>query len=187
MGMNAVGFARAEELCRHDPDEPPEKRICWDDVRWNENFINVRDEVAKTRVGRPAGLPKNLKQMLQPLRGEGPLYEGTRLDAAYQKIARRAGVRLKYNAFRRSNISYEMLLARNATEVATKAGNSVAIIESNYRNRSVTLAQAKAWRKMKPQVPWGSALHGKKPKTKPSLPKGGRAANGRFQSTSEAR
>jgi hypothetical protein len=137
--------------------------------------------VAKTRQSRPAGLPRNLKQMLQPLRGKGPLYRETRLDLAYQKIARRAGVKLKYNALRRSNITYEMLLARNATEVATKAGNSVAIIESNYRNRGATLAQAKKWRKLMPQVAWGSALRNEKPKPKPVLPKDGRATNGRFR------
>ena len=71
MAANGFGFARAEELCRHDPDEPLEKRVCWEDLRWREKIIYVRDEVAKTKEGRPAGLPKNLNQMLRPLRGKG--------------------------------------------------------------------------------------------------------------------
>jgi hypothetical protein len=124
--------------------------------------------------------------MLRPLRGKGALYKETRLDLAYQKIARRAGVKLKYNAFRRSCITYEMLLAKNATEVANKAGNSVAIIESNYRNRNATITQAKKWRKLKPQVVWGSALRNQKPKAKPVLPKDRRASNGRFQPAQSA-
>ncbi len=74
-----------------------------------------------------------------------------------------------------------MLLAKNATDVATKAGNSVAIIESNYRNRSATLAQARKWNKLKPQVKWGSAVRSKKFKPKPFLPKERRNANGRFE------
>jgi len=187
LATNGFGFIRAEELCRHDPDEPLDKRVCWEDVRWRENTIYVRDEVAKTKEGRQAGLPKNLKQMLRPLRSKGALYKETRLDLAYQKIARRAGIKLKYNALRRSNITYEMLLAKNATEVATKAGNSVAIIESNYRNRNATLAQARKWKRLKPQVAWGSALRNQKNKPKPFLPKDRRAASGRFQSSPRLR
>jgi hypothetical protein len=178
MVVNGFGYVRAEELCRHDPDEPLEKRASWQDIRWSQNFIDVRDEVAKTKHGRKAGLPKNLKAMLRPRRGKGAIYSETRLDLAYQKIARKARVKLKYNALRRSCITYGMLLARNATEIATKAGNSVAIIESNYRNRKATLAQARKWVRIKPRVAWGSARRPERPKA--PLPKGRRGADGRF-------
>jgi hypothetical protein len=152
------GFLRTEELCRRDPDEPLENRASWEDINWEENFIYVRKEVSKTKEGRRAGLPKTLKAMLRPRRGSGPIFTLPRLDVEYQKIAKFAGVKLKFNAFRHSCLTYAMLLAHNATEVANKAGNSVAIIERNYRNRNATLKEARRWAAIVPQVAWGSAV-----------------------------
>ena len=158
--LMVVGFGstRSEESCKQDPDEPMEHRILWEDILWNENYINIRPEVAKTGVDRRAGLPANLKAMLQPLRGTGPLYAGKRLDLAFAAITAKAGVTWKFNGPRHSCITYDMLLAPNATEVANRSGNSVAMIERCYRNTKATRSQAEAWFSIQPRVAWGSLL-----------------------------
>jgi hypothetical protein len=161
MAATAFGSLRAEELCRQDPDAPLEDRVCWEDVFWREKFIWVRDEADKNSQGRRAGMPNNLIEMLRPRKDKGPLYSGSRLDLAYQEIAKKAGVEWMHNALRHSCLTYLMLLAANATEGATGAGNSVAIIEARYRNRRATKAEARKWFKLKPRVAWGSALRSK--------------------------
>jgi hypothetical protein len=156
--ISGFGFLRSEELCCQDPDESMNARLAWEDFRWTDNFIHIREEVSKTDEARSAGLPPNLKEMLLPRCGVGPIYPGKRLDLEYQKIVSNAGIAWKYNALRHSCLTYAMLLAHNATEVATKAGNSVAMIESNYRNRTATMEQALQWNSIKPGTAWGSAL-----------------------------
>jgi hypothetical protein len=103
-------------------------------------------------------MPERLIKMLLPLKSTGPVYTKTRLDLAYAKIARRAGIEWKHNALRHSAITYDMLLSPSPAEVANRAGNSVAIIESSYRNRGATVDQAKAWFKLSPKEKWGCAV-----------------------------
>jgi hypothetical protein len=157
LAIQGFGSVRAEELCGQDPNEPLEHRLAWEDVMWREGYILIRPEVSKTRELRKAGLPKNLKKMLYPLRGRGPICPGTRLDLAYSAIAVAAGVTWKQNAHRHSCLTYDMLLAPNATEVANRAGTSVITIETYYRNRHATRKQALDWFSLKPRVGWGKA------------------------------
>jgi len=155
--ISDMGSSVMLELCGQNPDEPLEHRLAWEDVMWKEGNILIRPEVSKTRELRKAGLPKNLKKMLYPLRGRGPIYPGTRLDLAYSAIAVAAGVTWKHNAHRHSCLTYDMLLAPNATEVANRAGTSVITIETYYRNRHATRGQALDWFSLKPRVGWGKA------------------------------
>jgi hypothetical protein len=157
-----VGFGstRSEESCKQDPDEPMEHRIQWSDFIWDEDYLDIRREVAKTGVDRHARLPANLKEMLKPLRGTGPLYAAKRLDLAFAAITAKAGVTWKFNGLRHSCITYDMLLAPNAVEVANRSGNSVSMIERCYRNTKATRAQAEAWFSIQPRIAWGSLLPG---------------------------
>ena len=93
VALAVIGFGsgRSEECCKQDPDESLEHRIWWEDLMWAKKYINIREEVAKTRVDRHAGLPANLKSMLKPLAGTGPIYTGKRLDLAFAAIAAKAG------------------------------------------------------------------------------------------------
>jgi hypothetical protein len=114
--------------------------------------------VAKTRASRKAGLPNNLAKMLMPHRASGSLYSGRRLDLAYAAIAAKAGVTWKCNGLRHSCLTYDVLLAPNATEVALRSGNSIAMIEAHYLNTSATREQAVRWFRLRPRVAWGSLL-----------------------------
>lgn len=159
MATVAFGSNRSEELCKQDADAPLEHRLCWEDFRWNgKRYVDIRLEVAKTWEPRKAGLPSNLARMLMPHRASGPLYSGRRLDLAYAAIAAKAGVTWKCNGLRHSCLTYDVLLAHNATEVALRSGNSIAMIEAHYLNTSATKEQALQWFSLRPRIPWGSLL-----------------------------
>ena len=158
MAIGAFTAIRSEELYSVDPDKSDEDQIAWEDFRWKEKFIYVREEVSKLRVARNVPMPDRLIKMLLPLKGTGPVYKETRLDLAYSRIARRADVTWKHNALRHSAITYDMLLSPSPAEVANRAGNSIAVIESSYRNRGATVDQAKSWFKLSPKKKWGSAI-----------------------------
>ncbi len=156
MVVAAFTAIRTEEIAPVNPDRLANERLTWEDFRWRENFIHIREEVAKLKRSRHVQLRKNLHEMLLPRLGSGPIYAAKRLDLAYAKIAQKAGITWKRNGLRHSAITYDMLLSPSPAQVANRAGNSVATIESNYRNRGATKAQAVAWFKLLPQVPWAS-------------------------------
>ena len=158
LAITSFSAIRTEEIYTEDPKKPRESRLCWEDFRWKENIICVREETDKKKQGRLVPIQKNLRQMLYPLRGKGPVYKDVRLDLEYAKIAAKAGVLWKANAHRHSAITYDMLLSNNPAEVANRSGNSLAVIESNYRNRGATKTQAKDWFKLRPAAKWGSAV-----------------------------
>jgi hypothetical protein len=161
MVVTGLGSTRSEECSKQDPEEPLEHRIQWEDIMWDENSIEIRDVVAKTGESRNAGLPLNLKEMLLPLRGSGQLYTGKRLDLAYAAIAAKAGVPWVSNGLRHSCLTFDMLLAPNATEVANRSGNSVEMIERCYRNTKAKREHAVEWFALRPRVAWGSLLTSK--------------------------
>ena len=156
--LAATGFGaiRSEELFTEDESKPRETRLCWEDFFWKEDVIKVRKETDKNKRGRIVPIRKNLRQMLYTLRGKGPLYTELRLDLEYAKIAAKAGVVWKANAHRHSAITYDLLISRNPAEVANRSGNSLAVIESSYRNPFATRSQAVAWFKLHPQAKWAS-------------------------------
>jgi hypothetical protein len=156
MVISAFTAIRSEELYSVDPDKTEEDQLTWEDFRWKEKFIYIRAEISKLQVSRNVPLPKELMKMLEPLKAQGPVYTETRLDAAYARIARKAGIKWKHNALRHSAITYLMLLSNSPAEVANQAGNSISVIESSYRNRGATKDQAQAWFKLRPRVKWGS-------------------------------
>ena len=156
MAISAFTAIRSEELFSPDPDSTDEEQVNWEDFRWKDKFIYIREEVAKLKIARNVPLPDQLIKMLKPLKGTGPVYKEPRLDEAYVKIARKAGIKWKHNALRHSAITYLMLLSNSPAEVANQAGNSISVIESSYRNRGATGDQAQAWFKLRPRVKWGA-------------------------------
>jgi hypothetical protein len=156
MAITAFTAIRTEELCSPDPKATAEIVLHWEDFRWKEKFIYIREEVDKNGVARDVPMPPVLMKLLQPFKGKGKVYPDKRLDLHYSAIAAKAGLKWKTNAPRHSAITYAMLLSDSPAEVANRSGNSVQTIESNYRNRGATKSQALAWFKLKPKVKWGS-------------------------------
>jgi hypothetical protein len=158
MALTAITAIRTEEICSPDPDAKDEVVLHWEDFRWKEKFIYIREEVDKNGVARNVPMSPVLVRLLKPLRGTGKVYPGKRLDLHYAAIATKAGIPWKTNAPRHSAITYDMLLSNSPAEVANRSGNSIPTIESNYRNRGATKDQALAWFKLQPRVKWGSAV-----------------------------
>lgn len=156
MVLGAFGYMRSEELCRREA--PIHRRLQWEDFRWKERFIWIRPEVAKNGTSREIPLTNHLKNLLWPLRKEGPVYPDARLDLDYAEISSAAGVTWKANALRHSCLTYAMLTEPVPSVVANRGGNTVSVIESNYRNRGATADQAKKWLSLKPKVIWGSGI-----------------------------
>ena len=156
MALGAFGYMRSEELCRKNA--PLQRRLQWEDFRWEEDFIYIRPEVAKNADDRNIPLTSQLKKLLWPLRGEGAVFTEARLDLVYADISNAAGVPWKANALRHSCLTYAMLTEPIPSVVANRAGNSVSMIEANYRNRGATTDQAKRWFSLQPSVKWGSPI-----------------------------
>jgi hypothetical protein len=156
MAITAFTAIRTEEICSPDPDATDEVVLHWEDFRWKEKFIYVRDAVDKNGVARPVPMSPLLIKLLTPFKGKGKVYPGKRLDLHYSAIAAKAGIKWKTNAPRHSAITYDMLLSNSPAEVANRSGNSIQTIESSYRNRGATRSQALAWFKLQPKVKWGA-------------------------------
>jgi integrase len=132
-----MGFAgvRAEEL----------KRLEWQHFDFVERHLVVPDTIAKTESRRIVPLPDNLYQWLRPHRKEsGKVCEFVNLAIVYAHRAKKVGVTWKRNGLRHSYISYRTALTKNVAQVALEAGNSPAIVHSNYL-KFVSESVAKEW------------------------------------------
>lgn len=143
-------------------------RLDWHDVKFDTGFIIVEKGKAKTASRRVVPMSENLKEWLGPYskrRGRvwphshAYLYEALQATAAATAVeanAERGGdamdaVKWKQNALRHSFISYRVAEIQDVNKVALEAGNSPAMIFSNYREL-VTPNDAKKWFAIKPEV-----------------------------------
>ena len=146
-------------------------RLDWRDIRLAERVIVVEAENAKTAARRIVPISDNLAGWLAPhLRTFGPVNPssesgdvGNALGDRLERVATRAKVAWVRNGFRHSFITYRVAALKDVAAVALEAGNSPAIIFSNYRALA-TEAEARAWFEVRPQgeaaniVPMASAV-----------------------------
>lgn len=136
-------------------------RMEWQDINFQQNFIEVSKHKAKTASRRLAPLLPNLKQWLHPLRKErGKVLDGVRDEFHLAKLFREAIVTIRtadempfrpvHNGLRHSFVSYRLAVVKNAAQVALEAGNSPKIIMTNYREL-VAPGEAKAWFAIRPE------------------------------------
>lgn len=142
------------------------ERLDWHDVRFDSGFIVVEKGKAKTAARRVVPVTENLKAWLKPYaksRGEvwghGQTYlyhvlrattAATGIEADLEKrIEALEPVQWKQNALRHSYISYRVADIQDVNKVALEAGNSSAMIFSNYREL-VAPQDAKKWFAVKP-------------------------------------
>lgn len=127
-------------------------RLKWEDILWDESAIEIRADVAKTRVRRLAPLNQPAAAWLQGWRRKkGPVIPVVRHDYHVLKACDEAGVAWKPNALRHTFISCAMAMTKDVVRVAHECGNSPAIVRSNY-DRVVTESQAKLWFSIMPEV-----------------------------------
>ena len=133
-------------------------RLDWRDIDLAQGHIVIEARNAKTGARRIVPMAENLKEWLKPyVRPFGPVNPasndqyGNALGDRFERAASRAKVKWKRNPLRHSFISYRVAVVKDVPQVALEAGNSPAVIFSNYRALA-TDAEATAWFSILPQT-----------------------------------
>ena len=120
-------------------------RLEWNDIKFEAGFIRVRAASAKTGIRRVPPIPDNLRAWLMLHRKEsGRVVAYKNVYNQYPKVAAKANLKWKRNAHRHSFASYRTALIKNLEQVAIEAGNSKAMLLTNYF-QLVSQQEAKAW------------------------------------------
>ena len=151
--IGALAGLRSQEMMRLD----------WGDIRFEQGFIEVAAEKAKTASRRLVPLLPALAAWLLPLRQKSGQVVGYKrndvLCEARQRFCKKEMVESgevvefiwKPNALRHSYASYRMADIKDAARVALEMGNSPTMLFRNYREL-VTEKQAAEWFSVLPTV-----------------------------------
>ncbi len=123
------------------------ERLDWKDVRFETGFVVVEARKAKTASRRQVQMSVNLRAWLQPYASESGKVLPHNDDKLYKRLrelSATAKVPWKNNALRHSYISYRVAESGDVNRTALEAGNSPAMIFSNYREL-VTPQEARKW------------------------------------------
>ena len=121
------------------------KRLNWEDVKFDRNFIEISAAISKLKIRRRAPLTENLRQWLLPYaKPSGKVVNYANLGNAYLKLAKHAEVKWKRNGLRHSFISYRVAQSKDVPQVALEAGNSARVIFTNYLE-FVDESEAQKW------------------------------------------
>jgi integrase len=127
-------------------------RLDCSNILWSESAIEIRADVAKTRVRRLAPLNKTAAAWLSAWKKkQGAIIPVINHRYHVGLACEQSGVEWKANALRHSYISYTMAIAKDPVRVAYECGNSPQIIRSNY-DRVVTKSEGKKWFAIMPKT-----------------------------------
>jgi len=140
--IKAFSGVRTEEIVR----------LWWVMVAEAEGCLKVPDAVGKISARRVPLLP-NLQTRLAKYSAElkrerisADLPSANSLTRAWARIAAKAGVTYKRNAFRNSYITYRLILTDDISKVAEECGTSAKMIRKNYQSRAhISRATAEEW------------------------------------------
>lgn len=134
-------------------------RLDWQDIDLEEGFIEVKAEHSKTETRRIVPLKPNLKAFLLPLKKKsGKVITVVNTTKQLLKAATDTGDEAKeveslawrHNALRHTYISARVAECSDVPRVADEAGNSPAVIRTNYLKRIRPMAAAE-WFAIQPQ------------------------------------
>ena len=132
------------------------RRLCWEDIKWDRNLIEIVGGKAKTAARRLVPLSENLKAWLAPWRHEtGKIVSLSDYAGALNDIAVKARIPggWRQNGLRHSYISYRVALTGDVARTALESGNSPKMIFRHYRE-VVDEEAAKAWFAIAPPEGW---------------------------------
>lgn len=130
-------------------------RLDWQDVKLAKGFIELTAAKAKTAGRRLAPITPNLAAWLEGhAKRNGAVWPHSKayFHEVQRNVAEAAKVKWQHNALRHSFISYRVADIQDVAKVALEAGNSPAMIFSNYREL-VDTGAAKAWFAVSPETP----------------------------------
>jgi len=130
-------------------------RMTWANVDWEQGFIEVSANEAKTAQRRHVPIQPNLAAWLKPYRHQdGPICPAGRFQLAARKLLETrvelssgeslSGIGWKHNALRHSYGSYRLPVTKSAAELALEMGNSPSRVFRHYR-QLVTPKQAEEY------------------------------------------
>jgi integrase len=133
-------------------------RLEWLDVDLQDKFIEVKAEHSKTNTRRIVPIKDNLAAWLRPMaKRSGKVVTVANISKQLLKTAEATSnaekeikpLIWKHNALRHTYISARVAESGDVPRVADEAGNSVAVIRSNYLKR-IRPAAAKEWFEIRP-------------------------------------
>jgi integrase len=127
------------------------ERLTWDCVKWDQNLIEVRAQMAKTSQRRLVPMPSNLTKALSKWRNAtGPVVGHVKIFMRLEWLADASGVKWKRNALRHSYASYRLAIIQDAGKLALEMGNSPSMVFRHYREL-VTEPDAEKWFALRPK------------------------------------
>ncbi len=128
--------------------------IPWEAVKFNQDCIVIDAEISKLGQRRAVPISKNLRRWLKPFEGlKGKICtrwsSPNKLAQAWTRVARRVNVQVRKNSLRNSYISYRVALPTSCAIVAQECGNSVRMIEQDYKELATPM-QGRAWFNISP-------------------------------------
>ena len=127
LALIAFGGMRREEMSKDKAGG-----LQWEHIDFERNVIIVPAAIAKTGKKRKIPMAPNLRQWLEPFRGNtGPIFS---IDPRkrMEKLQQTSGVTWKKNALRHSFGSYRLEVTHNAGQVALEMGNSPKVVLQHY-------------------------------------------------------
>ena len=120
-------------------------RLEWQDVLWEQGYIEVKARKAKTKARRLVPLRENLRAWLAPYqKREGFVCHSSNHSLRLNYLGEKAGFGWRQNALRHSYASYRLAEIQDAGKVALELGNSPEKLFRHYREL-VTPEAAKEW------------------------------------------
>ena len=120
-------------------------RLDWQDVLWEQGYIEIKAKKSKTKSRRLVPLRQNLKKWLEPYRqASGPVCQLSNHSLRLNYLGEKAGIGWRQNALRHSYASYRLAEIQDAAKVALELGNSPEKLFRHYREL-VTPEAATAW------------------------------------------
>jgi integrase len=132
------------------------RRLHWEDIKWDRNFIEIAGWKAKTAARRLVPLTENLKAWLAPWRQHtGLIVRLSNPSGALSDIAVKAQVAggWRQNGLRHSYISYRVAQTGDVARTALEAGNTPKMIFRHYRE-VVDEESAIVWFSIMPPEGW---------------------------------
>jgi integrase len=130
-------------------------RLSWEDIRWEESSIVISEDVAKggeARRRRIAPLTAPAAAWLSAWKTKkGRVLPLKQPEHRVKKACEAVGVAWRRNGLRHSFITYRVAMEKDFVKVAYEAGNSPAMIRSNY-DAVATETEGKLWFSIMPET-----------------------------------
>ncbi|HTS17709.1 MAG TPA: site-specific integrase [Verrucomicrobiae bacterium] len=120
-------------------------RLEWEDIRFEQGFVEVKARKAKTAQRRLVPIQPNLQAWLAPYHEKtGKVCPWIRIGRTASTLAKELGIRWPKNGLRHSYATYRLAQCQDAAKVALEMGNTPNMVFRHYREL-VTPKEAAVW------------------------------------------